>query len=1249
MPGITSANVRTKSAYGSLRTGKIEFKCYNQRQLEILEMLYMRPGYSVLLEWGWTPYVNNFGQTTNTFPYCGGFYDDDATHEIIEKQIYDNKRISGGNYDALMGIVRNFEYKLRDDGGYDCQTELISRGEVLESLKMNKEGVWSENRKNESGEELEDGWENKTVLEIILDKIMSYGEYSDELNDNYFQGGLWDETRYRDKWRVVREELWKLFGKEFYGTIENDTDDEEQFGHDKGDGLEFKNGNSAKNLYPYIIVKDTMRVTGESDKGNNKDVRGSTFSSTNAKASYIRWDALTHLINRHCIPQTPKSEWSRSEDAIVDNPERDDPLFKIVNYNILQRDQQPATSMNRDENAFNFLNSFGFGNKKPPAGGIVSPLYFAEVVSPLADMLPKLRNKKIDWSVLDMSLDPSVCLLPQQIYKIGSWQHKGKHKVGSWGKKAVKYMFDWDDINVDKDSGDWFGYELPNDIKDRRTDWIYLNVEHLKGICRNLGYSGDGRENPDFGLYDFLKKVWDNVNIATGNAHDFQIRQPSENSTWIQIVDMAMTDDPELDLDNIYELKIQSTDSVVRDITYNTSIPNELSSTIAIAAQAPSSVDSLEAVTWNALSKNVINRFTDLTPEDKKKEPTKLQRAKWRDAVDADLDIIYECAHLETEENGGEAQSGTLVQWRTDMLEGFGQAVNDEGAAENAELIDENKGALKAMQAATERCNLKWGYTRELPGIGWVYYGQPNPNPAQPRSAIIPLKFNAKMDGISGLVIGNVFKLPKDRLPKGYKEDEIHFIVMGEEQDMSDNDWTTTITGHLILLSDDDGNGFEAWDANNYDESKGEMYTDGSNIDQEQAVIDPDMNEVREGDDVYLKIQDSYTNFRASSYVNNERFLAGDIWNDNSIGMFDMNTKDGSEALHLGEVLEFSETPRFPTTFGSNLKADFFDGRINTPDSFFDLGKKEDKSDSGQDDDGTIMDSVNKERELMLADDSGFAGEGGRQVKVENQQVDYRSEGGAVAYSTTEKVYKVKATQKMVDSGEFPSGTKAGDWVAIDPESANLISVWYKIELSQDALDHFNIGWVMNLDGMETEDGKKVSWSDYGSMLNIPTEDAYQKMLNDNLVHSWRIDKNGADYWDRPFETTWIPRMVAYSVKNWFDYVVMWAEGIKDDDDMRTVASGVVIWKGPARCFLQGGRRDRKGTIASVTVQITDEYNRGRDGTAIGWMRIDTLQSKAEWSPDGLQSTFENAQPRIKGTPQKRENNIVETNKKKDY
>ncbi len=57
MPGIKDANIRTKTAYGSLREAKINFTCHNKRELEILELLYMRPGFPVLLEWGWTPYI----------------------------------------------------------------------------------------------------------------------------------------------------------------------------------------------------------------------------------------------------------------------------------------------------------------------------------------------------------------------------------------------------------------------------------------------------------------------------------------------------------------------------------------------------------------------------------------------------------------------------------------------------------------------------------------------------------------------------------------------------------------------------------------------------------------------------------------------------------------------------------------------------------------------------------------------------------------------------------------------------------------------------------------------------------------------------------------------------------------------------------------------------------------------------------------------------------------------------------------
>ena len=39
MPGIIDADIRTKTAYGSLREAKVNFVCHNRRQLEVLELL----------------------------------------------------------------------------------------------------------------------------------------------------------------------------------------------------------------------------------------------------------------------------------------------------------------------------------------------------------------------------------------------------------------------------------------------------------------------------------------------------------------------------------------------------------------------------------------------------------------------------------------------------------------------------------------------------------------------------------------------------------------------------------------------------------------------------------------------------------------------------------------------------------------------------------------------------------------------------------------------------------------------------------------------------------------------------------------------------------------------------------------------------------------------------------------------------------------------------------------------------------
>jgi len=139
MPGIVDATIRTKSAYGSLREAKINFEVHNQRQLEIMEMLYMRPGYVVLLEWGWCPYINNNGDIIQNLELVedkADIYSNNITQEKIYTSINRLKETSNGNYDGLLGFVKNFGFKARDDGGYTCFTELSSIGEVLESLKI---------------------------------------------------------------------------------------------------------------------------------------------------------------------------------------------------------------------------------------------------------------------------------------------------------------------------------------------------------------------------------------------------------------------------------------------------------------------------------------------------------------------------------------------------------------------------------------------------------------------------------------------------------------------------------------------------------------------------------------------------------------------------------------------------------------------------------------------------------------------------------------------------------------------------------------------------------------------------------------------------------------------------------------------------------------------------------------------------------------------------------------------------------
>lgn len=138
MPGITSFNVKSKNTFGTLREAVIQFKVHSIEQLDIMESLYLRPGMGALVEWGHSIYCDsniikpNIDTTVETYQ---GFFTPKS--EIsISNDLVKLKTDSFYNYDALYGFIKNFSWSYNLDGGYDCRVDVISKGELIESLQI---------------------------------------------------------------------------------------------------------------------------------------------------------------------------------------------------------------------------------------------------------------------------------------------------------------------------------------------------------------------------------------------------------------------------------------------------------------------------------------------------------------------------------------------------------------------------------------------------------------------------------------------------------------------------------------------------------------------------------------------------------------------------------------------------------------------------------------------------------------------------------------------------------------------------------------------------------------------------------------------------------------------------------------------------------------------------------------------------------------------------------------------------------
>jgi hypothetical protein len=126
---------------GVLRTGKMSIKIFTKDQFNKIEK-YFRIGSALLIEWGWSNYVSNGG---NTGYFNTHLYPNIETKMLNEKDILehikDHTLKSNGNYDGAIMFINNFSINFENgvnDFYYTLNVDFIGKSLLMNELFGNK-------------------------------------------------------------------------------------------------------------------------------------------------------------------------------------------------------------------------------------------------------------------------------------------------------------------------------------------------------------------------------------------------------------------------------------------------------------------------------------------------------------------------------------------------------------------------------------------------------------------------------------------------------------------------------------------------------------------------------------------------------------------------------------------------------------------------------------------------------------------------------------------------------------------------------------------------------------------------------------------------------------------------------------------------------------------------------------------------------------------------------------------------------
>jgi hypothetical protein len=785
MPGITGIEVKSKSAYGSLREVVVNFQCWDIKQLEELEVLYMRPGYTVLVEWGWSPSLDNKG---NIYYGQPPFYDTltppfPSDVSTIAKELYNNSINYGGNYDALFGYVKNYQWSARGDGGYDCQTTIISVGEIIESLKVNYTRPDLVDYKIFDPSSTGDGYLND---EFSSQGITPSSYFSPAYGKNTL-AGIWSELYYKlndanTKFSTNgifntiatpracnRNDLWKRFDLSFNKSTVNTPG-----------GIAVA-GKSTFITLDVALEFINQYITARSNVGRKEplvrfSLDSSTITSDGSPLLCVAHPLQVSVDPSVCLIKSPLWYNTNNPQNII-SPIQSNASAQQTTAEALRiygEISLAIASTNTDEPRFikavtDITTDTLFGiveaefSKNPPKKTIYTSLaaiingeFESNNLVEVTQIANHLRTLgltvKYTPQLLATIFTGGVSLSFAQDLQITASQSISTQAQLITGlPNALGAIKELGDLPLDYFYNNDPNTELAN-IKN-----IYVNLDFLYQQAINLNLeASDNNEKDQINLYKYVKSIISAIQTSIGNINNFEIHVDPTDINVARIIDVNYTEPSKPS--NLFELQVQNAKSIVRSYTLQSQIFPEQSAIIAIGSQVKGGQLGIQNNTMIDFNTNLTDRIIP-AKEFPKKEGLHGSGTNFANIAAALANIIQ-------------------------LFSSFSSAgkTTTTGGSDLDSLYISSKNSLRDII---------------------VYFQSIVDSPSSNRN-IIPTKFSFEMDGIGGLVIGNLFKINEDVLPKGYKGSgvgaDLAQTVVGISHTISNGDWVTKVDALNIIL-----------------------------------------------------------------------------------------------------------------------------------------------------------------------------------------------------------------------------------------------------------------------------------------------------------------------------------------------------------------------------------------------------------------------------------------------------------------